>query len=75
MVDRALDKMDRNAGWRTPSAACCSALLLLEFLLTCETGLFFFADLVGSLVLDTGSNSIRDPGAGGSYMMQAVGRE
>lgn len=36
MLGRALDKMDQNGAWRTPSAAGCAALLLVEFLVTCE---------------------------------------
>ena len=37
MVDRAIKKLDENGALRKPSAACCSALLLAEFLLTCRS--------------------------------------
>jgi hypothetical protein len=36
MVDRALKKIDEKGALRKASAATCSALLLIEFLLTCE---------------------------------------
>lgn len=36
LLDRAIETVDRRAALRTASAACCSALVLLEFLVTCE---------------------------------------
>lgn len=42
MVDRAIKKLDENGALRKPSAACCSALLLSEFFLTCELLLSLF---------------------------------
>lgn len=37
VLQRAIETVDRRAGLRTASTACCSALVLLEFLVTCES--------------------------------------
>lgn len=37
LLEKAVETVDRRAGLRTASAACCSALVLLEFLVTCES--------------------------------------
>jgi hypothetical protein len=45
VLQRAIETVDRRAGLRTASTACCSALVLLEFLVTCESRGFLF-DLI-----------------------------
>lgn len=42
VLQRAIETVDRRAGLRTASTACCSALVLLEFLVTCESRGFLF---------------------------------
>lgn len=52
ILQRAIETVDRRAGLRTASTACCSALVLLEFLVTCQ-----------SLVMTTHFRPFRSPPA------------